>query len=51
MEHLIQQLQTLLDEIEYESLSFEETKEKLQEIVEDANNSIDTTDFSGEENY
>jgi len=49
MENLILQLQTLLDEIEHEGLDFPEVKEKLQEIVEDANNSFDVDGYIEEE--
>ena len=51
MEHLILQLQTLLDEIEHEELSFTNVKEKLQEIVDDAHNLYDVDDYIEEENY
>jgi hypothetical protein len=49
MENLILQLQTLLDEIEHEELGFHGVKEKLQEIVEDANNSFDVDGYIEEE--
>jgi len=52
MENLILQLQTLLDEIEYEELGFTDVKEKLQEIVDDANNAFDVDDYIEDEiNY
>ena len=51
MEHLILQLQTLLDEIENEELSFTNLKEKLQEIVDDAHNLYDVDDYIEEENF
>ena len=51
MENLIEQLQTLLDEIEHEELSFTDVKEKLQEIVDDAHNLFDVDGFIEEENY
>ena len=51
MEKLILQLQTLLDEIEHEELGLTSVKEKLQEIVDDANNLYDVDDYIEEENY
>jgi len=52
MENLILQLQTLLDEIEYEELGFTDVKEKLQEIVDDANNAFDVDSYIEDEiNY
>jgi len=52
MENLILQLQTLLDEIEHEELGFTHVKEKLQEIVDDANNSFDVDGYIEDEiNY
>ena len=51
MEQLIEQLQTLLDEIEHEGLNFTSVKEKLQEIVDDAHNLYDVDGFIEEENY
>jgi len=52
MENLILQLQTLLDEIEHEELGFTSVKEKLQEIVEDANNAFDIDGYVDDEiNY
>ena len=45
MENLILQLQTLLDEIEHEGLGFTDVKEKLQEIVDDANNEFAIDDY------
>ena len=52
MENLILQLQTLLDEIEHEELGFTDVKEKLQEIVDDANNAFDVSDYLEDEiNY
>jgi len=51
MEQLIEQLQTLLDEIEHEGLDFTSVKEKLQEIVDDAHNLYDVDGFIEEENY
>jgi len=52
MENLILQLQTLLDEIEHEGLDFTSVKEKLQEIVDDANNSFDVDGYIEDEiNY
>ena len=51
MEQLIEQLQTLLDEIEHEGLNFTSVKEKLQEIVDDAHNLYDVDGFVEEENY
>ncbi len=51
MEQLIEQLQTLLDEIEHEELDFTSVKEKLQEIVDDAHNLYDVDGFVEEENY
>jgi len=51
MEQLIEQLQTLLDEIEHEGLDFTSVKEKLQEIVDDAHNLYDVDGFVEEENY
>ena len=51
MEQLIEQLQTLLDEIEHEGLSFTGVKEKLQEIVDDAHNLYDVDGYIEEENY
>ncbi len=51
MEQLIEQLQTLLDEIEHEGLDFTSVKEKLQEIVDDAHNLYDVEGFIEEENY
>jgi len=51
MEQLIEQLQTLLDEIEHEGLEFTSVKEKLQEIVDDAHNLYDVDGFVEEENY
>ena len=52
MENLILQLQTLLDEIEYEELGFTDVKEKLQEIVDDANNAFDVDGYIEDEiNY
>ena len=51
MENLIEQLQTLLDEIEHEGLDFTSVKEKLQEIVDDAHNLYDVDGFIEEENY
>ena len=51
MEQLIEQLQTLLDEIEHEGLEFTSVKEKLQEIVDDAHNLYDVDGFVEEENF
>ena len=51
MEHLILQLQTLLDQIEHEELNFTDVKEKLQEIVDDAHNLYDVDDYIEEENF
>ena len=51
MENLITQLQTLLDEIEHEGLSFTDVKEKLQEIVDDAHNLYDVDGYIEEENF
>ena len=51
MEQLIEQLQTLLDEIEHEGLEFTSVKEKLQEIVDDAHNLYAVDGFVEEENY
>ena len=52
MENLILQLQTLLDEIEHEGLDFISVKEKIQEIVDDANNTFDVDDYIEDEiNY
>jgi len=51
MEQLIEQLQTLLDEIEHEGLEFTSVKDKLQEIVDDAHNLYDVDGFVEEENY
>ena len=52
MENLILQLQTLLDEIEHEGLDFTSVKEKLQEIVDDANNAFDVDSYIEDEmNY
>jgi len=51
MEQLIEQLQTLLDEIEHEGLDFTSVKEKLQEIVDDAHNLYDVDGFIEEENF
>jgi len=51
MEQLIEQLQTLLDEIEHEGLDFTSVKEKIQEIVDDAHNLYDVDDYIEEENY
>jgi len=51
MEQLIEQLQTLLDEIEHEGLNFTSVKEKLQEIVDDAHNLYDVDGYVEEENY
>jgi len=51
MEHLIEQLQTLLDEIEHEGLEFTSVKEKLQEIVDDAHNLYDVDGYIEEENF
>ena len=51
MEQLIEQLQTLLDEIEHEGLDFTSVKEKIQEIVDDAHNLYDVDGFVEEENY
>jgi len=49
MENLILQLQTLLDEIEHEGLDFTSVKEKLQEIVDDANNDFDIDGYIEDE--
>ena len=50
--NLILQLQTLLDEIEHEELGFTDVKEKLQEIVDDANNAFDVDSYIEDEiNY
>ena len=52
MENLILQLQTLLDEIEHEGLGFSDVKEKLQEIVDDANNDFELDGYIEDEiNY
>jgi len=52
MENLILQLQTLLDEIEHEGLDFTSVKDKLHEIVDDANNAFDVDDYIEDEiNY
>ena len=51
MEQLIEQLQTLLDQIEHEGLDNTDVKEKLQEIVDDAHNLYDVDGFVEEENY
>ena len=51
MEQLIEQLQTLLDEIEHEGLDFTSVKEKLQEIVDDAHNLYDVDGYIEEENF
>jgi len=51
MEQLIEQLQTLLDEIEHEGLEFTSVKEKLQEIVDDAHNLYDVDGYIEEENF
>jgi len=51
MEQLILQLQTLLDEIEHEGLDFTSVKEKLQEIVDDASNVLDSDYLEDEINY
>ena len=51
MENLILQLQTLLDQIEYEELGITDVKEKLQEIVDDAHNLYDVDDYIEEENF
>ena len=51
MENIILQLQTLLDEIDYEGLDFTGTKEKLKEIIDDANNSFDNDYIEDEINY
>ena len=51
MENLILQLQTLLDQIEHEELGLTSVKEKLQEIVDDAQNLYDVDDYIEEENF
>ena len=52
MENLILQLQTLLDEIEHEELGFTDVKDKLQDIVDYANNAFDVGDSLEDEiNY